>query len=384
MSTKQRYNTVLLKVTDIMNDTHLSKLHDKISPIPYHDKYDIVLVLAVPIQIYEILTYKNTEAEKKQFLNSDKFISSIYMYCYMVTDGIICEIRNACKKIAPFITSITKSIADKNIVYWVSIPIKDQKLAKTFARHGFRNPIISAKTPLGEKIAKCLTLTRYENDAFNNQIYSIENDIDYVLQQYRLRKSQCNMLAKFTDHAISVLQHLPRHKNVEHAGEMKIGHSHNIDGNIIYDVDIVPHTVMKGDNEKIEVINKKYNFHTHPHEAYIRNGMKYAWPSVHDYIGFLDAATISGTIFHIVSTLEGVYIISVSEKYVNKLHKVEKSYIDKYYRCKKNSKKSPQMYIDHINKIGIFYVQYLSWSESQKPFMIYFPKSKSKGCMILR
>ena len=56
-----------------------------------------------------------------------------------------------------------------------------------------------------------------------------------------------------------------------------------------------------------------YNFHSHPREAYETANVKFGWPSAQDYVGFLMAFLEDGTVMHLVTTIEGMYIMSMSE-----------------------------------------------------------------------
>ena len=56
-----------------------------------------------------------------------------------------------------------------------------------------------------------------------------------------------------------------------------------------------------------------YNFHSHPRNAYKKYNVKLGWPSGQDYIGFLLASIEDGTIFHMVITIEGIYIITLTK-----------------------------------------------------------------------
>ena len=67
-----------------------------------------------------------------------------------------------------------------------------------------------------------------------------------------------------------------------------------------------PNSLISGIEEEVDAVLNRYNFHTHPREAYIRNNVVKGWPSAQDYLGFIDLD--GNTIFHSVITLEGVYI----------------------------------------------------------------------------
>jgi len=107
--------------------------------------------------------------------------------------------------------------------------------------------------------------------------------------------------------------------------------------------------IINGNNEHVKVLNDKYNFHTRPQDAYIRNGVNYAWPSNHDYVGFLKAVFYSNSVFHVVVTIEGIYIISISPEYASNINMIKSkhSYIEKEYNIPHDRFKTPEEYIIH-------------------------------------
>ena len=87
-------------------------------------------------------------------------------------------------------------------------------------------------------------------------------------------------------------------------------------------LDINQDKMIEGEEQGVPIVEALYNFHSHPKEAYITNKVNKAWPSAQDYIGFLLAVLEDNTILHIVVSIEGIYIISLSKYYAGNKDKL--------------------------------------------------------------
>jgi hypothetical protein len=160
---------------------------------------------------------------------------------------------------------------------------------------------------------------------------------------------------------------------------------------IIFYIDIINESKIEGNSEYITLQNDKYNFHSHPIDAYIKYNVDFGWPSGQDYIGFLEAILSVKCIFHVVTTKEGVYIISLSQEYARnsnifktKLREINnlKREISKEYNISKKEFNSPFDYIEYVNKkLKIFYVTFLEWKNINSEFIVYFPKYNN-NCIV--
>ena len=68
---------------------------------------------------------------------------------------------------------------------------------------------------------------------------------------------------------------------------------------------------VKGEGDEVDSIDTKFNFHTHPRKAYKIYNCELGWPSDDDYTTILRSYVNGKMLFHIISTLEGLYIVSV-------------------------------------------------------------------------
>jgi hypothetical protein len=153
---------------------------------------------------------------------------------------------------------------------------------------------------------------------------------------------------------------------------------------MIFELSPDPHSVEIGEEENVDAVWSRYNFHTHPKKAYENQGVVRGWPSSQDFVGFL--LLDNETIFHTVVTLEGIYVISLSPDWKGKLKDINKKYILKHYDINHKRLITFDKYIEEINskkyKGGqLFVVKYLSWEKTGDIFPIYFAKTKDK-CIV--
>lgn len=71
--------------------------------------------------------------------------------------------------------------------------------------------------------------------------------------------------------------------------------------------------IVNGNGSSVYTPEGAINFHTHPAAAYTGENAKYGWPSGED-MGQCIRFAKSGTLVHVVFTLEGAYIIKVNKK----------------------------------------------------------------------
>jgi len=122
------------------------------------------------------------------------------------------------------------------------------------------------------------------------------------------------------------------------------------------------------------LVESKFGYHTHPKTAYERNNVKIAWPSVDDYLSFLETIEKYHTLFHCVITLEGIYFISFRYwvPITSHLEQLVKQYYDIPYDDTPLSQ-----YLNTINNMenGIFDIQFMSWNNI-RPIAFSFPLQK--------
>lgn len=224
--------------------------------------------------------------------------------------------------------------------------------------------------------------------------YDILAIMKYALEQYD--KPFCTMKCKFSKSAIRTLKNIPLKEGFTTANKTTqneisgsivireiegISASANISNtnvsNIVFTLDVGKQITI-GENESVDVIPTRYNYHSHPKQAYVKNSVKNAWPSLADYFGYLSLG--NRTIFHCVVCLEGIYIMSFGPYWVNRLNELDKKFITKNYDYDDIDNITPYQYVSKINKIvykkhPIFNVTFLCWDMASSIFSVSYMKT---------
>jgi hypothetical protein len=124
---------------------------------------------------------------------------------------------------------------------------------------------------------------------------------------------------------------------------------------------INPKTVIMGDIDTVEMVKGYGTFHTHPRELYTKYGVSLGWPSGQDYYGFHLALDRYKIKFHIVATLEGVYVIqSVKKTPITS----EEYHISRPKGLPNIDENIIHQYLEKINSLGVFNVTFGRWHDS--------------------
>jgi hypothetical protein len=218
-----------------------------------------------------------------------------------------------------------------------------------------------------------------------------------VITQHKSNKGVCFINVKLSGRAVEFLKNTCKSgftvgKNgkktqKELTGELYVKNVYSHDGKIIYNIDINKSSVKAGKNESVNVDPHRYNFHSHPEQAYVRHSVDKGWPSVIDYLGYLQLG--ENTIFHCVASLEGLYVMSFTPYWSQRLNEVDKKmkkFVDKRFEIDNNKPYSPIKYTQIINKIKykgnpIFHVDFFEWEKAQETFSVFFPQ-KGSSCLV--
>jgi len=282
---------------------------------------------------------------------------------------------------------------DPSCKLWVAVDITKPKFTEYIvkcANIGFANPAITNENPLRQIIPHSIALIKPVNGAVGD-FKSVIVNVRYLLKQYK--KHGCSMRVKFSDEAIAFLKQTSKMghtKNKDHsisqkemAGALHVDKIIEEKGTPLFIIGCAESKVEHGVEEEVNVSATRYNFHSHPEEAYKRHKVTVAWPSLTDYLGYLKLG--NNTIFHCVATLEGLYILSFSEEWVGKINKIKKSFIQKNYDIDHNEKLSPYQYMEKINHIlykgaPIFIVKYLPWNQASHTIFSVSYKKEGVNC----
>jgi hypothetical protein len=319
-------------------------------------------------------------------------INSLEGYAYVIYDANkkLCEIINIHGSNLKKVTAVLQisTIIPDDVTIFSSIPIYSSTIIediKMYVDAGFRDPYIRNNTSL------CISKKNMIQDTQEDIVAQIK----YVLTQFLLFNDTpiCTTILCLTKDAIKYLKSLTatgKTKNSdgsitqkEIAGGLYVS---STTPDIIHMLDILENSIIIGSEEGVNIVPAMYNFHSHPKEAYINHNVPLAWPSQQDYIGFLRAVEDDKTICHLVISIEGIYIISLSPQWFDNPLPLSKDFgtfiQDNYtFPCKNDQQINEYlMYINNIkydNKSPLIEVQYKSWSDADTPFTIVFGREDS-------
>jgi len=384
---------ILIDYSTVIDKTLHKNLLKKLPSCPKNKKGFVPgLVLVIPKEIKKKLENLPVGKERVKYLGKEEFIRSITTTYYVMYNNK----REICilDKNSKFFDTMLKDFSDKTVV-WVCIPFSDPNFSdkmKEMVKSGFSHPYISRIDPMREETEEgiCLSRTVHSDtvgDTFSES--STLNKIKHLIEEHK-KGVGCSLLVQFSKETIDFLHKSPRSLGIvigkngkksqkEITSELTVKDVIEKGGKFIYVIGVNEGSVESGEDEEIEVSATRYNMHSHPKEAYERHGVKKAWPSSTDYKGYLSLG--EHTIFHAVATLEGVYIISLSPYWGQRLKEIKKStdFIDKHYDIDYEEKYSPKKYVEKVNGIlyeghPIFEVKFFTWKDAGTVFKISFPR----------
>ena len=290
-----------------------------------------------------------------------------------------------------YIVNIFTKTGRDSIILCIHIDIENKQLIQSVVEYGFHTPYIEGKNNL-----LCMLVENFPN-SITGYKKDVIREVDYVVSQYN--NKICKFRVKFDKDTISFLKNLcftgyTTNKNGKTTQKEQAGffNLRQVENNLFI-IDIIKNSIKPGKEEGVDVSKSRYNFHTHPIEAYKSNKVKYGWPSSQDYIGFLDAKIQYNTSFHTVISIEGLYVISFTQEALEKYSsgdlditksKLKKYILDEYDHFKK--KISIKKYINIVNNtkykgIKLFVVEFITWDQTDKIFDIFYNKS-GKNCIV--
>lgn len=384
--------SLLIDFDNIIKSSKLSLLETRIKPIP-ETKFSLGLVLVVPQDDITALETIPKGKERVQYLNSFNFVKNISGYSYLIYDKKkkVCEIIGMKGSILPKVMESVLSSIPNDVTLWIGVSLDDPNLhllIHDYVISGFHDPYICTTSPLGFTFNDYSLCMLRQNDIIDNNAI---NDIKYVLSQFLTeREGHCTLTAKLSNTSIKYMQQLSKIGSTlnkdgvitqkEIAGKMITG---QISKDLVHDLEVDRNSIVSGEEEGVEVIGGLYNFHSHPLEAYKRHNVKLGWPSAQDYIGFLSSCIKFDTILHIVVSIEGFYVISLSNYWVNKKDKLDNSvitFVSEKYDIGYKKGQTSIWYVHTVNKIAyegypVFLVQYFPWYKANDTFIIPYHKN---------
>jgi hypothetical protein len=343
----------------------------------------IGIVFLIPKKQYDFLNNTSNGDKKIAYISSDSFVKKVYGSYFVIysEQKKICEIRGQIDN-PEHLNDVLRSLITylpNDITVWTGVvPIKKSDI---YIKAGFDNPHISNKSLLKHRFHTTGVAFTKPNLSKKIDESTVRNKLQYASKK---QGNVCNIHAKFTLTAVDYLKEInnPNKKNQkELAGSLIVSKVVNKGGKLVFELSPDPHSVVTGDNEEVDAVWSRYNFHTHPKKAYENHGVVRGWPSSQDYVGFLGLN--NHTIFHTVVTLEGIYVISLSPEWTGKMKDIDKTYVFKNYDI---NHESPITFNQYVNKINakkykgkqLFIVNYLPWRDACDSFPIYYAKTNDK------
>jgi hypothetical protein len=384
--------SLLIDFDNIIKPNKLALLETKIRPIP-ETKYSLGVVIVISQEQYDALHSIPKGDSRVQYINSTPFVDSINGHAYLIYDKRkrICEIMGMEGPVLPQVMESVLGSIPNDVTLWIGIVLDDPHLdllVNEYVTAGFHDPYICKASPLGFTFKDYGLCMMRQNDIIDSN--SI-NDVKYVLTQFLVeKKGNCTLLARLSDQAVKYLRSVSKMGSTintdgvitqkEMAGRLTAG---TIGKDLTYHLNVDRESIVSGDEEGVDIIGGLYNFHSHPQEAYDRHNVKLGWPSAQDYVGFLGSSIIHDTILHIVASLEGFYVLSLGNYWVNKKKKLDGNVptfiLEKYDMCYKKGQ-TPTWYVRTVNGIAyegfpLFLVQFFPWHDATDSFIVPYRKS---------
>ena len=257
-------------------------------------------------------------------------------------------------------------------------------------KDGYRNPIITTK--IGETVWKQPMIVWKKNKSENENDTTVEvqkrmlkTSMKNVIRSVKANQTPCELFIDLSPSAIDYLYNHTRYitfqfhnkqEQREISGRFQI--ENNVNNTVILKVD--ESSVQKGEKESASYIESFGTFHTHPYDAYKKYKVCIAWPSADDYISFMYMYGLCCSGFHIVATLEGIYLISLQKyippgKIMNQFEKYKEKVeyhhgVDYPETSEKCDIKTRQIdhekiknYVKRINQKGMFNLVFTTWED---------------------
>lgn len=353
------------------------------------------LIVLVENDILDRLSGLKPGKERVDYINSEEFIKGISEHYYIMYNRKrgICIIGSDCENYLPKILLALFSGLPPETLIWVGIELSQQNFTNvldTFVSNGFNSPYVTTLSPMYGDIPASAALTRQNIPSDPDISTATLNKVLYSIQQYKDDGQSCYLFAKLSPRAIGFLQEASKigitvgkdgkKSQKELTGELYVKDVLQDNGKFVYVIDIDKSSVESGGEENVDVAATRYNFHSHPHEAYVRHSVDKAWPSVTDYLGYHKLG--SNTIFHCVATLEGLYVMSFSPYWGSNLGKVSRKFIDQNFEIDHKEPLTPEQYVEKINGMvyknhPIFDLKFFTWEKAGEPFKVFYAQTGS-------
>ncbi len=362
---------------------------------------------------YDLIDSIKANAKLSQKSKGDKLIEISGVCVYSRGKGVGTDFMKN-------LLETTSKEYSKSAILWLAIWMHNPNFegaSKLYTRFGFKDPYITNKTPFGDVLANnFVVLTRKNNaEVDTTDVDEIRANLSYLIKEFEKGgESPCGTKAIFNRETADYLYKLTTKArgadSKEISGKLLLNWVVDRRANPICEVIVEKNGLNNGKTSDAKFVKSRYNFHTHPHEAYVQHSCDLGWPSNDDYYAFINGFLQFDTSFHAVVTLEGIYIISIAKDSVIPLFKayakrgekfidnILEPYIDSIDIDKKGFKSeigvkfsghtihSPLDYTRFVNSSSLsnsrtnltlkslFDLQFLPWDNVIEPFHFFYPK----------
>lgn len=281
---------------------------------------------------------------------------------------------------------------DTDIKAIIDLSKKDfNKTVHTLCKFGFSSPGINKSEKLLILSRKNIPGKKSKNFQQNIKkvVYMLENFV------HNNTKNSCELTVKLSRDAIDTLHSLVNQsffmKNDdqiqrEFSGVFQISNVNNTDGKLEVLLEIDTEKISSGAEDEVDGFEYPFTFHTHPRNTYDIQEVKYAWPSIDDIKTVMHIIFKSNGLVHVLASKEGLYIISVGERWIDRIKNLpDNSNLSHYkipYPMKDEGEPlTPEEYVYKINQNQDLplEIQYFSWSDAHEDIEIYIRGMEQDG-----
>jgi len=373
------------------NLTTLKLLTGVVGEVP-STKHVVGLVLVVRRGVMEALEGECVGRARVEYMGGHAFVSGVLGWSYFLYDkgkkvGAIVDLSSP--EHVSVVMDVIRSGFPEDVLVSASLPVKRvgaHRHISALIREGFCDPYICKNTMLSQSFGEFhLCLSR--SNVLLEKPGSVQAEVEHVIGEFqRGGRITCRMKVRVHREALSYLRGLPMVGSTENAdgsvtqkevsGRFVMG---ELGSDGVYEASVDQSSVTPGREEGIDPEPGLYNFHSHPMEAYERHEVRYGWPSGQDYLGFADAFMRHDTIFHAVCSLEGLYVLTMSEAWVKKRKELRKlgDFISERFDIRYKPGRTVEAYLGRVNGVemdgkAIFRVLYFPWGRGEVSFEAFF------------
>jgi hypothetical protein len=383
---------ILVDFNNIIKSRNLPKLKKFLEHLPIID-FSIGVVFDIKKETFETLESFENGDEKVYYMDTEDFLEGVVRYSYIVYDkkNKLCEIDLVVGDLIQETLEIALKNLPNDVTIFIFVPLKlvrNYEVVERISQLGFGEPLISSSNPFNLNYSDLIGVY-FSKLNFITDSKNIHNDLRYLLSNYISPKTFCELSCVLSPKTIKFFKNLPHIGstwNKENISQKELGGiliPTTLDENYQLTLDIDDRNLVYGEEEGVTITGGLYNFHTHPREAYERNNVELGWPSAQDYIGYLISFLNYKTLLHIVVSLEGIYVLTLSEFWFKvELSEVNFKDVMKFIAKKFDIKKDEMTideYIRYINKIEyeekqLFNIEYILFENMNRPIEIKYYK----------